>query len=241
VSWHSGSDSDSAFDLLPASYTAFQVKGYNSSTYGHEISKRETDWRDDPEPWRTRTLTRAARHLAAKARELGIPRRKATRAELDRAIATGGPPVGFIGHWPLDPGRRSDPGLVVAEQVDTFPWAEFFDLMDDEEDDMTPEQLAKELQNETSDIALAIRRLARKGTNDAVTSNDARKDGGHDTAAQPLGQILEKILTAASSADYAERLVTIDDLRRELASDEDDTIGVLVRGIVADELARLAG
>lgn len=127
VSWHSGSDADSAFDLLPDTYTAFQCQGYNSTTYGHEISKRHTDWRDMPEPWHSRTLALAARHLAQKAAVLGVPRRHATRAELDRANASGGDPVGFIGHWELDPDRRSDPGLV--GKVDTFPWDDFFALM----------------------------------------------------------------------------------------------------------------
>lgn len=127
VSWHSGSDADSALDLLPDTYTAFQCQGYNSTTYGHEISKRHTDWRWMPEPWRTRTLTVAARHLAPKAAVLGVPRRHATRVELDRAIASGGAPVGFVGHWELDPSRRSDPGLV--GRLDTFPWTEFFALM----------------------------------------------------------------------------------------------------------------
>jgi hypothetical protein len=140
VSWHSGSDADTAFDLLPDSYTAWQCQGYNSTTYGHEINKRHTDWRDMPEPWCTRTLALAARHLAQKAAVLGVPLRHASKAELDRAIAGGGDPVGFVSHWQLDPDRRSDPGLV--RDVDTFPWDEFFALMDPttpivpQEDDM---------------------------------------------------------------------------------------------------------
>lgn len=125
VSWHSGSDTDSAFDLLPASYTAFQCKGYNSSTFGHEISKRTADWRRVPPAWVDRTLHHAGRHLGPKARELGVPLRRATKAELDRALANNGAPVGFIGHHQLDPSRRSDPGLVGG--TDTFPWARFFD------------------------------------------------------------------------------------------------------------------
>lgn len=141
VSWHSGSDSDTAFDLLPASYTAFQCRGYNSTTYGHEISKADPDWRDAPEPWRTRTIGLAGRHLGAKARQMGIPIRKATKAELDHAIATDGPPVGFIGHHVLDEGRRLDPGLVGA--VDTFPWGDFLAAASNQEDQMTPAQEAK--------------------------------------------------------------------------------------------------
>lgn len=134
VSWHSGSDSDTAFDLLPASYTAFQCRGYNSTTYGHEISKADPDWRDAPEPWRTRTLRLAGRHLGAKARALGVPIRKATKAELDRAIATGGAPVGFIGHAELDPERRLDPGRV-SGVGDTFPWMTFLAIARGEEED----------------------------------------------------------------------------------------------------------
>lgn len=134
VSWHSGSDSDSAFNLLPASYTAFQVRGYNSCTYGHEISKRETDWRDDPEPWRTLTLTKAAKHLGRVSKLLGMPRRHISKAELDHALKVGSrKPLGFISHWQLDVARRTDPGYVNGVG-DTFPWTEFFNLMDDKKD-----------------------------------------------------------------------------------------------------------
>jgi hypothetical protein len=132
VSWHSGSDSDTVLGLLPASYTAFQCRGYNSSTYGHEISKADTDWRDAPEPWRTRTLRLAGAKLGDVARANRVPIRRCTKAELDRAIANGGPPVGFIAHATLDPTRRTDPGLV--GNLDTFPWADLFTYA--QEDDM---------------------------------------------------------------------------------------------------------
>lgn len=122
VSWHSGSDSDSFVKLLPASYTAWHVHGYNSATYGHEISKLDVTWSDEPPRWVVATLEQAAAGLAPVARAYGIPVRQATRAELDRAIATGGPPVGFIGHEPLDPDRRRDPGR-------DFPWTRFLDLV----------------------------------------------------------------------------------------------------------------
>lgn len=127
VSWHSGSDTDSSLDLLPSGYTAFHVQGYNSRTYGHEISKRTADWRYMAPSWVDATLHQAARHLAPKARELGIPLRHATKRELDEAIARNLNPVGFVDHWQLDPGRRSDPGLVGA--TDTFPWARFLSLV----------------------------------------------------------------------------------------------------------------
>lgn len=123
VSWHSGNDTDSSLDLLPSSYTAFHCQGFNSRTYGHEISKKHPDWRGMDPLWIARTLGRAAAHLAPKAAELGIPIRKARRADLEAAIAINAAPVGFIGHWELDPGRRSDPGRV--GQLDTFPWDPF--------------------------------------------------------------------------------------------------------------------
>lgn len=136
VSWHSGSDSDSWVDLLPYSYTAWQCVNYNSSTAGHEISKAETDWRDDPAEWVTRTLTVAGVGLGKKARANGIPLRKCTRAELDNAIAHGGPPVGFISHHELDPTRRTDPGWVGS--TDTFPWARFFAIANGQPQEVDP-------------------------------------------------------------------------------------------------------
>jgi hypothetical protein len=138
VSWHSGSDTDSAFNLLPASYTAFQVVDYNSRTYGHEISKRNTDWRPGSvsELWVNRTLTQAAVHLGPIARALGVPFRHASKAELDAAIRGGGKPVGFVGHHQLDEDRRDDPGMV-DKVGDTFPWARFLNLAaGNPEDDM---------------------------------------------------------------------------------------------------------
>lgn len=127
VSWHSGSDTDTSLDLLPAAFTAFHVQGYNSRTYGHEISKATPDWRTPTDAWIDATLRRAASHLAVRARELGVPVRRSTRDELDTAIARNSQPVGFIGHYALDPTRRRDPGMVGT--ADTFPWGRFLDLV----------------------------------------------------------------------------------------------------------------
>lgn len=134
VSWHSGSDSDTWIDLLPYSYTAWQCVNYNSSTAGHEISKLTTDWRNMPAEWVRRTITIAALGLGRKARENGIPIRKATKAEVDKAIANGGPPVGFISHHELDPDRRTDPGWVNG--IDTFPWDTFLSIAQNGDDDL---------------------------------------------------------------------------------------------------------
>lgn len=121
VSWHSGSDRDSYLQLLPDSYTAWHCHGYNSRTIGHEISKRDVTWADEDPTWVTGTLEMAAACLAPRARLLGIPLRHASKSELDRAIATNGKPVGFIGHDVLDPTRRRDPGP-------DFPWRRFLEL-----------------------------------------------------------------------------------------------------------------
>jgi len=122
VSWHSGSDADSYLYLLPPHYTAWHAGNYNSSTYGHEISKKHTDWRTMPEDWVRKTLKNAAKALAPIVRQYNIPIRKATRAEVDRARVTG-VPVGFISHAELQPQDRTDPGWVSG--IDTFPWQQF--------------------------------------------------------------------------------------------------------------------
>lgn len=125
---------------------------HNSCTLGREISKRHTDWRSMPAHWTRATLANAAVGDARWCRRWGIPVRKATRAELDQAIAhyraTGqARPVGFIGHTELDPTRRSDPGKV--RSVDTFPWHSYLELVHHhvygsplEDDDMPPPTLA---------------------------------------------------------------------------------------------------
>lgn len=154
VSWHQGTDADSTVTLLPDSYTAFHVAGYNSCTLGREISKRHTDWRNMPAHWTRATLANAAVKDAEWCRRHGIPVRKATKAELDAAIArwrSGGPaiPVGFVSHWELDPSRRNDPGRLPGKNTDTFPWRSYLELVahhvhgtPQEDDDMQPPTLA---------------------------------------------------------------------------------------------------
>lgn len=122
VSWHSGSDTDSFLQLLPPDHTAFHVKGYNSRTYGHEISKRDISWADEDPVWVADTLQTCADGLRPVLQQLRVPARRASRAELDRAIQVGGKPVGLIDHSRLDPARRQDPGA-------DFPWDRFLKLL----------------------------------------------------------------------------------------------------------------
>jgi hypothetical protein len=139
VSWHTGSDSDGWLDLLPYEFTAWQCVGYNSSTAGHEISKADTDWRDMPPEWVDATLRHAADAIRPKLAAHRIPIRKCTRAELDAAIAAGGPPAGLIGHHELDPTRRTDPGLY--QGLNTFPWDRFLRLLREGDDMPTAQDL----------------------------------------------------------------------------------------------------
>lgn len=141
VSWQSGSDTDTFVQLLPYSYTAFQCVGYNSSTAGHEISKLDMVWSDEKPEWVQRTIKMAAlgpdgvSGLRKLALENGIPFRRATKAELDHAIATDGPPVGFVTHAELDPDRRTDPGR-------DFPWSMFLGFLHTtKEDDLSAEDV----------------------------------------------------------------------------------------------------
>jgi N-acetyl-anhydromuramyl-L-alanine amidase AmpD len=126
VSWHAGVDGDSVVELLPAEYTAWHCRGANSWSYGVELSKADTDWRDAPEPWRDRILTLAAEHCAQVAAAAGIPLRKLSARQALDGLS------GFVGHWELDPSRRTDPGRV-AGVGETFPWDEFVHRMEGNE------------------------------------------------------------------------------------------------------------
>jgi hypothetical protein len=116
VSWHSGSDSDSFLRLLPASYTAWHCAGFNSESYGHEISKATTRWTGMPAAWLERTLTNAAACLRPVVAAHKIPLRVLTREQVRDGA------YGFAAHSELDPARRTDPGR-------DFPWQRFLALL----------------------------------------------------------------------------------------------------------------
>lgn len=121
VSWHRIADSDGVESCLPSWYTAWQAKGYNSTTVGVEISNVDARWDNKPSQWVKWTIWHAARAFADYAVKYKIPLRRATKAELDHAIATDGAPVGFVDHSRLST-NRVDPGA-------TFPWDMFFRFM----------------------------------------------------------------------------------------------------------------
>jgi hypothetical protein len=116
VSWHAGVDSDSFLYLLPATYTAWHSQGFNSESYGVEISKATTRWAGMPPAWIDRTLANTAACLAPVVAKYDIPLRRLTRAQVQAGER------GFAAHSDLDPGRRTDPGA-------DFPWGRLFDLL----------------------------------------------------------------------------------------------------------------
>lgn len=202
VSWHSGSDADSHLYLLPASYTAFQCQGYNSSTYGHEISKATVDWSTMPAEWVTDTLTEAADCLRPVVHEHQIPLRLATKAELDRAIATGGPPVGFLAHSDLDPERRRDPGA-------NFPWARLFALIDNQEDDMTPAEVEAAAEK-------ALRKVLDEGTGKGFVDWEATNEG----MVEAIRKVFNETNTDAATthAAMAAMQADVDEIKATLAA-----------------------
>lgn len=230
VSWHSGSDTDSWVDLLPSSCTAWHASNYNSSTYGHEISKKHTDWRTMSPQWVEKTLRRAA-GLRVIAEANGIPIRKATRAELDREIAKGaaGQPVGFISHAEVQPQDRTDPGWV--NNADTFPWAQFLGYMTNQEDEMSWDT---RIENHYGGEVPAGVMLAYidEHVNNVVAEQAAQRAllaeiaNDPDVTLERLTEVVEKAVAAANAAHLAAQKAQLDaalEVVREVvgARDED--------------------
>lgn len=123
ASWHDSVDADSIIPMLPATFTAWHVRGFNRCGIGLEIGAEADTWDRAPEAWLEGVIDNAARRTAQHAVAFNIPPtllfepgRRYT-SQLDP-----GPVFGLIGHHPLDPTRRTDPGF-------TFPWDRFAGLV----------------------------------------------------------------------------------------------------------------
>ena len=133
ASAHVNIDSDSTVELLPDDHTAFHAAGVNSATLGAEVGWRHDMWLDDP-ALTTLVLERFAVWAAPRCIAYDIP---VVRVKTKTGWNTGA--KGFLTHaatetWRGYPGRRRDPGQ-------TFPWEQFFDLLNAEIDRLNGEQM----------------------------------------------------------------------------------------------------
>jgi hypothetical protein len=129
ASWHWTVDSDSIIPMLPLSYTAFHVMGYNSPSVGVEVATIAAQWVNSPMTWRMAILENTAQVVFKIWLETGIPPVFRTRSEIDAGS------WGWTYHSFLDPDRRTDPGnafpsnwvlaraqdLIIAHQAQV-PW-----------------------------------------------------------------------------------------------------------------------
>ena len=135
ASWHWSTDADSAIPMLPISYTGWHVRGYNRCGIGYEIGQKSTSWLKMPAAMLEGTLRLAAGAVRRDADSLGY----GTLTQI--TDAKDAHRVGVIGHYLLDPTRRSDPGA-------TFPWVRFVDYVNrgdtvfDRETEITLQQMA---------------------------------------------------------------------------------------------------
>ncbi len=109
VSTQSVTDSDSTIRLLPDEAVAYQVRNYNTISWGIEIATQAAKWRDIPAWHREALMRRAAAECARVATRYDIPVTFLTRAQVDAGVR------GFTGHTNLDPTRRTDPGFTPAQ------------------------------------------------------------------------------------------------------------------------------
>lgn len=120
VSWHAINDSDSIVPCLPDTYTGWHAKGYNSRTWGLEISNSDARWNNKPAAWTQRTVANAARACAPIVAKYKIPIVLASQSTVDRSLAAGRP-FGFTYHSYLSD-IRVDPGR-------EFPFSTFISIV----------------------------------------------------------------------------------------------------------------
>ena len=132
--WQARADRPSSYHVLVDSHntmrtvndgdTAFHVANFNSGSLGLSFATKAIDWNVNRR-WDEQALVRGAAVCRQWQALYGIPARWLTRPEAMAGAR------GFVRHSTMDPARRSDPGM-------KFPARQFFDLLDDEGDDMTP-------------------------------------------------------------------------------------------------------
>ena len=119
ASAHCNTDSDSIVPLVPDSYMAWHVRGYNAKTLGIELCTQAGKWHEleaiAPD-YVDQHLWMAARVVGNWCYKHDIPVTYLTKADVDRGHS------GITGHHVLDPKRRTDPGS-------TFPWNRFLSLV----------------------------------------------------------------------------------------------------------------
>lgn len=121
-SYHDLVDADSALQLIPYEYGAFQDgTGSNGMALSISFALAAVDWPRLTSERRHAFLVNGARAHARQQAWLAAndyprtPPRRITRAQSDAGVA------GFISHAERDPARRTDPGA-------QFPWVEFLTL-----------------------------------------------------------------------------------------------------------------
>lgn len=112
ASCHECVDTDSFLPMLPDNYTAWHARGANADGWGLEICTQAAKWDDLPQSYRDVLYRMAANRSRRAALALDVPMVKTTF----------GGPAGFIGHFEVDPSRRSDPGR-------HFDWSYFMGLV----------------------------------------------------------------------------------------------------------------
>lgn len=136
ASWHVVIDSDSIIPCLQDSRSAWAqgVTGYqfNNPGLGVEIATKGTDWRTKPAWWVEQALRNVAVWLAPRVVRYNIPLRVERDRDAVQAKILARQPVGFTNHGDLDPNNRTDPGIVGALRIDTFPWEQLFGYIREE-------------------------------------------------------------------------------------------------------------
>lgn len=147
VSWHATVDSDSVLSNLPDSYTAFHVRGFNSSSLGVEIATRANSWKKAPADWVDATVENLALLVAGWCKKHDIPPVLLNKHEAKHGR-------GIVSHSALDPKRRSDPGK-------DFPWDRFLARVSELLD--KPKQQPKRTEARQEDDVMAKLPILKRG------------------------------------------------------------------------------